>query len=214
MAAGRPQGEPAPVRTWHRPDPIDAPIGRDSFFDFDGPAGRVGCSCIEVGFTGVPFPIGRGFQLPAQLALRPIVSYPCSLYPAGVNGFCRRLETSNNPVPGRSLITNRLGGPPERAVPILRLSVRATGEMPPPTAQGHGLRNRVPTQHGAGGPLRLPPRALPGLERCGAPEALVTDSGFVFLANRANDIYRALGIRKEEIEYLCRKPARWGRWVG
>ncbi len=72
----------------------------------------------------------------------------------------------------------------------------------PPTAQGHGLRNRVPTQHGAGGPLRLPPRALPGLERCGAPEALVTDSGFVFLANWANDIYRASGIRKEEIEYL------------
>lgn len=75
--------------------------------------------------------------------------------------------------------------------------------MPPPTAQGHGLRNRAPTQHGAGGPLRLPPRALPVVERCGASEALVTDSsGFVFLANRANNIYRALGIRKEEIEYL------------
>lgn len=37
------------------------------------------------------------------------------------------------------------------------------------------------------------------VERHGAPEALVTDSGSVFLANRARAIYRALGIRKEEI---------------
>jgi hypothetical protein len=38
------------------------------------------------------------------------------------------------------------------------------------------------------------------VERYGAPEALVTDSGSVFLANRAKRIYEALGIRKEEIE--------------
>jgi len=34
----------------------------------------------------------------------------------------------------------------------------------------------------------------------GPPEAFVTDFGFVFLANRAQVIYRALGIRKLEIE--------------
>jgi transposase InsO family protein len=34
----------------------------------------------------------------------------------------------------------------------------------------------------------------------GPPEAFVTDSGSVFLANRAQAIYRALGIRKVEIE--------------
>ena len=34
----------------------------------------------------------------------------------------------------------------------------------------------------------------------GAPEALVTDSGGVFLAKQAQRIYAALGIRKEEIE--------------
>jgi putative transposase len=34
----------------------------------------------------------------------------------------------------------------------------------------------------------------------GPPEAFVTDSGSVFLANRAQVIYRALGIRKQEIE--------------
>ncbi len=33
----------------------------------------------------------------------------------------------------------------------------------------------------------------------GAPEAIVTDSGGVFLANHARRIYQALGIRKEEI---------------
>lgn len=34
----------------------------------------------------------------------------------------------------------------------------------------------------------------------GPPETFVTDSGSIFLANRAQDIYRALGIRKVEIE--------------
>ncbi len=38
------------------------------------------------------------------------------------------------------------------------------------------------------------------VERYGAPEALVTDSGSVFLANRAKAIYAALGIEKHEIE--------------
>ncbi len=38
------------------------------------------------------------------------------------------------------------------------------------------------------------------VERYGSPEALVTDSGSVFLSNRAKAIYEALGIRKEEIE--------------
>jgi putative transposase len=38
------------------------------------------------------------------------------------------------------------------------------------------------------------------VELYGAPEAFVTDSGSVFLANRAKAIYRALGVRKEEIE--------------
>jgi len=45
---------------------------------------------------------------------------------------------------------------------------------------------------------------LPVLHRAvdhhGSPETLVTDSGPVFLANRAKAIYEALGIRKEEIE--------------
>lgn len=38
------------------------------------------------------------------------------------------------------------------------------------------------------------------VERYGSPEALVTDSGSVFLANRAKAIYAALGIVKHEIE--------------
>ena len=38
------------------------------------------------------------------------------------------------------------------------------------------------------------------VERHGAPEALVTDSGSVFLANRARAVYAKLGVRKEEIE--------------
>lgn len=38
------------------------------------------------------------------------------------------------------------------------------------------------------------------VERYGSPGALVTDSGSVFLANRAKDIYAALGIAKHEIE--------------
>lgn len=38
------------------------------------------------------------------------------------------------------------------------------------------------------------------VERYGSPEALVTDSGSVFLANRAKAIYAALGIAKHEIE--------------
>jgi putative transposase len=38
------------------------------------------------------------------------------------------------------------------------------------------------------------------VERYGPPEALVTDSGSVFRANRAKRIYEALGIKKEEIE--------------
>ncbi len=38
------------------------------------------------------------------------------------------------------------------------------------------------------------------IERYGSPEALVTDSGSVFLANRAKAIYAALGIEKHEIE--------------
>jgi hypothetical protein len=43
------------------------------------------------------------------------------------------------------------------------------------------------------------------VERYGAPEALVTDSGSVFLANRAKAIYGSLGIEKHEIE----KGAPW-----
>lgn len=38
------------------------------------------------------------------------------------------------------------------------------------------------------------------VERHGAPETLVTDSGSVFLANRAKVVYAALGVSKEEIE--------------
>jgi putative transposase len=38
------------------------------------------------------------------------------------------------------------------------------------------------------------------VEHHGSPEAFVTDSGSVFLANRAQAIYRALGIHKVEIE--------------
>ena len=38
------------------------------------------------------------------------------------------------------------------------------------------------------------------VERYGSPEILVTDSGSVFRANRAQAIYEALNIRKEEIE--------------
>ena len=35
------------------------------------------------------------------------------------------------------------------------------------------------------------------VERQGPPEALVTDSGSIFLSNRAREVYEALGIRKE-----------------
>ena len=38
------------------------------------------------------------------------------------------------------------------------------------------------------------------VEGHGSPEALVTDSGSVFRANRAKAVYGALGVRKEEIE--------------
>ena len=38
------------------------------------------------------------------------------------------------------------------------------------------------------------------VQEYGPPEAFVTDSGSAFLANRAQDIYRSLGIRKREIE--------------
>jgi transposase len=38
------------------------------------------------------------------------------------------------------------------------------------------------------------------VERYGSPEALVTDSGSIFLANRAKAIYDSLGIAKHEIE--------------
>lgn len=38
------------------------------------------------------------------------------------------------------------------------------------------------------------------VEKHGSPEALVTDSGSIFLANRAKDIYGTLGITKHEIE--------------
>jgi hypothetical protein len=40
----------------------------------------------------------------------------------------------------------------------------------------------------------------PAIQHYGPPEAFVTDSGSIFLANRAQAIYRALGIRKLEIE--------------
>ena len=38
------------------------------------------------------------------------------------------------------------------------------------------------------------------VERHGAPKTLVTDSGSVFLSNRAKAVYAKLGIRKEQIE--------------
>lgn len=38
------------------------------------------------------------------------------------------------------------------------------------------------------------------VEKHGSPEALVSDSGSIFRANRARAVYGALGIRKEEIE--------------
>ncbi len=38
------------------------------------------------------------------------------------------------------------------------------------------------------------------IERYGSPEAVVTDGGGIFRSNRAKAVYRALGIRKEEIE--------------
>jgi transposase InsO family protein len=47
------------------------------------------------------------------------------------------------------------------------------------------------------------------VERHGSPEALVTDSGSVFRANRANAIYEALNIRKEEIE----KGRPWQNYI-
>ncbi len=39
-----------------------------------------------------------------------------------------------------------------------------------------------------------------GVQQHGAPEALVTDNGSVFLAKEAQRIYAALGVRKEEID--------------
>ncbi len=47
------------------------------------------------------------------------------------------------------------------------------------------------------------------VERHGSPEALVTDSGSVFLSNRAEAIYEALNIRKEEIE----KGRPWQNYI-
>ena len=47
------------------------------------------------------------------------------------------------------------------------------------------------------------------VERYGSPEALVTDSGSVFLANRARAVYEALGIDKEQIE----KGEPWQNFV-
>jgi transposase InsO family protein len=38
------------------------------------------------------------------------------------------------------------------------------------------------------------------VERNGAPGTLVTDSGSVFLSNRAKAVYAKLGVGKEEIE--------------
>jgi putative transposase len=38
------------------------------------------------------------------------------------------------------------------------------------------------------------------IERYGSPETFVTDSGSVFLANRAREVYEALGMEKVEIE--------------
>lgn len=47
------------------------------------------------------------------------------------------------------------------------------------------------------------------VERHGSPEALVTDSGSVFRSNRAEAIYGALNIRKEEIE----KGRPWQNYI-
>lgn len=47
------------------------------------------------------------------------------------------------------------------------------------------------------------------VERYGSPEALVTDSGSVFLSNRAKGIYATLGIAKHEIE----KGKPWQSYV-
>ncbi len=47
------------------------------------------------------------------------------------------------------------------------------------------------------------------VERHGSPEALVTDSGSVFKANRAKAVYEALGIEKEQIE----KGKPWQNFV-
>jgi putative transposase len=38
------------------------------------------------------------------------------------------------------------------------------------------------------------------VDRYGAPKVFVTDSGSIFLANRARAVYAKLGMRKEEIE--------------
>jgi len=38
------------------------------------------------------------------------------------------------------------------------------------------------------------------VERHGAPKTLLTDSGSIFLANRAKAVYAKLGVNKEEIE--------------
>ncbi len=43
-----------------------------------------------------------------------------------------------------------------------------------------------------------------GVQQHGAPEALVTDNGGVFLAKEAQRIYHAHGIEKREID--CRQP--------
>ena len=48
-----------------------------------------------------------------------------------------------------------------------------------------------------------------GVRQHGAPEALVTDSGSVFLANEARRIYHALGIEKREIDH--RRP--WQSYI-
>jgi transposase len=59
------------------------------------------------------------------------------------------------------------------------------------------LASSVTRQQDLGAFLAVLYRAV---QEYGPPEAFVTDSGSIFLANRAQAIYRALGIRKVEIE--------------
>ena len=88
-------------------------------------------------------------------AARLLASCPRSLDPTGVNGVWGRLESSNNPGPGRSLAEIRRGRFPERGAVGPATFGQSGRGRPPPTAPRRGLRGRTPTPHGAGRCRRL-----------------------------------------------------------